>query len=454
MQNRISKDILSAMKERKPYEEEIAFDTAKPIYHFSSPCGLMLDVWGGIYKDGNYHLFYDNNYNKDPRRMGGCFGHLVSSDLVNWKELPFALLPEEEKFGEISLNDGFVVIDKQNKPLMYYTRCFTDTTKNREHVAVRGSDDLLTWERINDGNAVLTLDNHGGPDFHMSWSDVVLFSENGRTFMIISKCTKSDGKDMIPIYEAVDDTLLKWEYKGVFANHTGECINFVKIKDKWVLIYSPYNNPKYMVGHFDIDNYRFVEENNGILSYGYINQGWQLYDISRGFYATSTFKGKDDKTYILGWISGFEGTKNWNGCVSLARELELDESNNILMKPVKALENLRKEAIDFTNSADLGRAFELNVKANLEKNQALEIKMDNSFCLKVTQNHITFNDIVVDFDFKDDVDINMYVDVSMAEIFFNGGKISLSRCFKEIKDGTKVEITTNGKLKEFKAYKF
>ncbi len=453
MKNKIPQSILDAMNIRKPFEEKIKNDTAKPKYHFSSPSGLLLDVWGGIYKDNKYHLFYDTNFNNDPRRMAGAVGHLVSEDMLNWQELPFALVPEEGQ-GELNLNDGFIVIDNDKKPLMFYTRCFEDIRVNREHVAVRGSDDLLLWERINDGKAVLTMENHGGPAFLSTWSDVVLFNEDGRTFMIISKCTRTDDKqDMIPIYEAVDDTLLKWEYRGVFAEHTGECINFVKIKDKWVLIYSPYNNPQYFVGSFDINNYKFIVEKQGFLSYGYVSQGCKLYDISRGFYATSTFKGNDDNTYIVGWISGFMDTMDWNGCVSYPRMLDLDEQDNLIMKPIKALDNLRKEEAVFSDNMNLGRSFELDITTLLEENESLEISVGDSFSLEVKNNHFIFNDIEFDFRYSENINIKMYVDVTVAEIFLGDGRASISRCFKQIKEGTPVLVKTNGKIEQAKAYK-
>jgi len=455
LQTKIPRDILHAMNIRKPFEEKIKNDTAKPKYHFSSPSGLLLDVWGGIYKDSKYHLFYDTNYDNDPRRMAGAVAHLVSDDMISWQELPFALVPEEKEKGELNLNDGFIVMDKQNKPLMFYTRCFEDINVNREHVAVRGSDDLLLWERINNNKAVLTMDNHGGPQFLSTWSDVVLFTENDRTFMIISKCTRTDdNQDMIPIYEAVDDTLLKWEYKGVFLEHTGECINFVKIKDKWVLIYSPYNNPRYFVGSFDINNYKFNVEKQGILSYGYVSQGCKLYDISRGFYATSTFKGEGDNTYIMGWISGFMDTMDWNGCVSYPRMLDLDKENNLIMQPAKALENLRKEEIEFNDTVDLGRSFELDITAKLQPNESFEIGIEDSFKLEIKNNHFRFNDIEFDFECSECLDIKMYVDVTVAEIFLCGGKVSVSRCFKQIKDRTPVTLKTEGKIIKAKAYKF
>ena len=151
MQNKIPQPILEAMNIRKPADEKAKNDTARPEYHFSSPSGLLLDVWGGIYKDNKYHLFYDTNYNNDPRRMAGAVGHLMSADMLDWQELPFALVPEEER-GELNINDGFIVMDKNKKPLMFYTRCFEDININREHIAVRGCDDLLLWVRINNGD--------------------------------------------------------------------------------------------------------------------------------------------------------------------------------------------------------------------------------------------------------------------------------------------------------------
>ena len=44
MQTQIPQEILNAMAERKHFEVETANDTAKPVYHYSSPCGLLLDV--------------------------------------------------------------------------------------------------------------------------------------------------------------------------------------------------------------------------------------------------------------------------------------------------------------------------------------------------------------------------------------------------------------------------
>lgn len=449
--NIVDDTIIDASNFIEKKRETVALDKSRPRYHFVSPAELLIDVWGGIFHKGEYHLFYDINCNADKNQPGGTFGHLRSKDMLEWENLPFALMPEMTN-GENHLNDGTIVIDPSGKPLMYYTRCFDDLTKNREHVPVRGSDDLLVWERLEDESLTITMENHGGPTFLMSWSDPIIFSENGRTFMIISKCTVPNEGDMIPIYEATDDTWTKWEYRGVFADHMGEVVNFIKIRDKWVLIYSPWNNPKYFVGTFDTDSCKFICEREGMLSYGYLTQG-EVVDYSRGFYATASFYGKDKTPYILGWISGFIDAKGWEGCVSLPRTLDIAPNGELLMNPAPILENLRGEKQPVSeNSAKCGRMFELDAEFEKCRDNDIEIEIRNCFKLTIKGNKIIFNDIEFNYKTDKNVKIKMYVDVTLAEIFIDGGRASISRCFKEIKNENAALSTKGGTVKKFDVY--
>lgn len=449
--SKINPEIKEAMDGIMQRYEEVKKDTSRPKYHFASPSQMLSDVWGGVYHNGYYHLFYDINHVDGFKWQNGAFGHLISTDLVEWEDMPLALLPETDK-DEFVLNDGCVVITPDNKPLMYYTRVYTNLEIDREHIAVFGSDDLIFWERANNGEAILTMENHGGPKFARFWSDPIIFTESGRTFMIISKCNIPGEGDVIPIYEACDDALLKWEYRGIFANHTGEVLNFIKIKDKWVLIYSPYKNPKYFVGYFNIDTFKFEVEKEGTLSYGYINQGI-LDDISRGFYATNSFYGENQKVYIIGWISGFINPKGWDGCVSLTRELELDEENNVIMKPIETLDNLREErlCLDKFKKAKCPRTFE--VDAEFELSDDIVISVKDSFKFEITNNKVKFNDIEFSYNTGETLKLKMYVDVSVAEIFIDDGKISLSRCFNQMSENSYIEVNTNCNISKFGIYK-
>ena len=91
-------------------------------------------------------------------------------------------------------------------------------------------------------------------------------------------------------------------------------------------------------------------------------------NISRGFYATSSFYGENAVPYIVGWISGFPNPKIWDGCVSLVRTLDIDKDGGLLMMPNPRLKELRTDVIlpDADGSVKCGKTFEIDAEVEFE----------------------------------------------------------------------------------------
>ena len=92
-----------------PYGSNLYDEPLRPQFHFSQKVGWNNDPNGMCYLDGEYHLFFQHN--PFGWKWGNMtWGHAVSTDLVHWKQLDNALLPD--KLGTIFSGTG--AVDKKN----------------------------------------------------------------------------------------------------------------------------------------------------------------------------------------------------------------------------------------------------------------------------------------------------------------------------------------------------
>ncbi|MEM7030320.1 MAG: glycoside hydrolase family 32 protein [Chloroflexota bacterium] len=321
-------------------------DPTRPLYHFRPPANWMNDPNGPIYHNGYYHLFYQHNpYGDGWEHMH--WGHTRSTDLVNWEHLPIALSPSLDQ-GEDHCFSGCAWHNGNGEPMLFYTsvaRADQPHARPNEQWAVTCDDDMIVFEK-HPSNPILSLENQGGPDFKGPWRDPFIFSEAGRTFLVIGADTEDTA--MVALYEANDNSLTAWTYRGLIHQAPKsevkffECPNFCKVDGKWILITAPYRRLEYIVGDFDLDTLTFTPENDGILDHGFTADPKALgYGSNVEYYASNIVFDDRGRCILLGWVRGFQAERGWNGCLAIPRLLSIGVDGHPRQMPVPAMTQLR-----------------------------------------------------------------------------------------------------------------
>lgn len=422
-------------------------DVFRPSYHFAAPANWMNDINGPIFFNGYYHIFYQHNpYNDYWDHMH--WGHAKSLDLIHWQHLPIALWPSFDK-GELHCFSGCSVIGSNGLPMIFYTKVTYPEPQDEspylwpliaheQWAAIPEDNDLILWKK-HPSNPILSLENHGGPDFEPNWRDPFIFKESGRTFMILGG--DIDDRATIPIYEAKDNSLLNWEYRGILYEEPRsktfffECPNFFNLDNRWFLIYSAHRPVDYYSGDFDVKNYKFIPEDKGLIDYG------------EDFYATNIIKTRD-RIILFAWIKGFKENMGWNGAMIIPRKISTNDKGHIITYPVKEAEYLRKKLLKtyrfnaeaknyiLENTAEkkleIKATFE-NIKSNNfgfivfrdnEKDKGLNITIENSI--------LRVGDIEVPIEEPTNTEkltLTIYLDNSVAEVFLNNGEAAVTKVY-------------------------
>ena len=83
----------------------------RPAYHFTPAVGRVGDPNGLCWHDGIYHLFYLHFWKWRQDTGQSSWGHLVSEDMVRWKEAPTAFFPGEPYDSQACWSGCFRIIE-------------------------------------------------------------------------------------------------------------------------------------------------------------------------------------------------------------------------------------------------------------------------------------------------------------------------------------------------------
>lgn len=175
-------------------------DPHRPEYHALPPRAWTNEPHGLIHWGGKYHLFYQKNPN-GPYWGHINWGHLTSSDLCQWTEMPVALSPEPGPDKEGCWSGS--VIDHDGKLAIIYT----GGDGHRSSICLALSDDGVHFKK-HPGNPVIAQppQGQGFPEFR----DPFVWREGDTYYLIIGSAVAGKGGTAL-LYRSRD--LVNWEFR-------------------------------------------------------------------------------------------------------------------------------------------------------------------------------------------------------------------------------------------------
>ena len=302
------------------------FDTGnrekfRPTYHFSPLYGWMNDPNGMVYKDGEYHLFYQ--YNPYGSKWGNMsWGHAICQDLVNWKHLPVAIAPDA--LGTIF--SGSAVVDFDNTAGFgagAIIAIYTQNSDRQVQSIAYSTDNGRTFTKY-ENNPVLTSEARDFRDPKVFW-----YESTKRWIMVLAV-----GQEM-QIFSSPN--LKDWTFESRFGEGQGahggvwECPDLFELPvegtndKKWVLLCNlnpggPFGGSatQYFVGTFN--GKEFVNESPS-------KTKWM--DWGKDHYATVTWSdAPDNRRIAIAWMSNWQyandvPTSQYRSPNSVPRDLSL-----------------------------------------------------------------------------------------------------------------------------------
>ena len=318
----LSPDNTACCKEMKLSD---TFDTSnrekfRPTYHFSPLYGWMNDPNGMVYKDGEYHLFYQ--YNPYGSKWGNMnWGHAISKDLVNWEHRPVAIAPDV--FGTIF--SGSAVIDHHNTAGFgagAIVAIYTQNSDRQVQSIAYSTDNGRTFTKY-ENNPVLASEARDFRDPKVFW-----YEGTKRWIMVLAV-----GQEM-QFFSSPN--LKDWTFESSFGKGHGahgnvwECPDLFELpvegtnEKKWVLLCSLGDGPfgdsatQYFVGSFN--GKEFVNE---------FPSKTKWMDWGKDHYATVTWSdAPDNRRIAIAWMSNWQyandvPTSQYRSPNSVPRDLSL-----------------------------------------------------------------------------------------------------------------------------------
>ena len=337
--------------------ERLAADPARPLYHFSPPCNLMNDPNGLCQWQGRYHLFYQfvpRGSVEPGEREPVCWGHTVSDDLVNWRDLPIALHPAVER----DCYSGQTLVEDERVIAMYHG------TYAGNGIATAGDPLLLNWQ-MHPNNPVIPgelrerpgggrVDVVGG-DGRYRVFDPCIWKEDDGYYCVSGTFMDGDfrrparrrrprrgpsfsleGSGRLDLPRAAGER--RPAGRAGRGHGRAQLLAHQRRDRHMLLLFSHKRAGRYYIGTYDRAAHRFTPETHGRMNYGPIRIG--------SLHAPSATI--DDAGRYLGIFNVKEGRerRGWNDIMSLPRHYWLADDDTLRQAPAPELEGQRFDGVE------------------------------------------------------------------------------------------------------------
>ncbi|MFC4386970.1 glycoside hydrolase family 32 protein [Gracilibacillus marinus] len=434
--------------------EIVKQDIYYPSYHIAAPVGLINDPNGWIQWNGVYHLFYQWM----PFHTGHgakLWGHVTSTNLVDWKEEQPALLPTEvyDKDGCYSGS----AIAYNNKLYLFYTGNVKKDGKREAYQCIAVSEDGIHFEKL---GAVISV-----PEGYTAHFRDPKVWQSGEMFYLVLGAQRQDEIGCVVLYQSND--LLNWEFVNEIAGGYGymwECPDYFQLDSRDVLIFSPQG--------LEQDG----EKNMNTFQSGYAFGKWQedktlqldsFIELDKGFdfYAPQTTLDEKGRRLLFGWMGMADDDEQyhpthqnkWIHQLTIPRELVL-KGEQIYQQPVAEMQLLRKEKLLDNEIIAHKYRFSLprtvEICASNQNNADFTISIFGIITIvysaksqKITVSRNTLKNGEIEFRYgtvKNQVDdFHVFIDQSSLELFINNGEVVFSMRMFPDADNHVVEFNGN-----------
>ncbi len=409
-------------------EDSLYQETNRPRYHFTTRRGWNNDPNGLIWTNGEYHLFYQHNpYETEWENMH--WGHAVSPDLLHWKELDDALFPDARGM----MFSGSAVIDRTN-------------------TAGWGPNTLV---------AIYTSDSAGREDQCLAYSH-----DQGRTFV------KYKGN---PVWGGTRDPKVFWyapRKEWVMALYKNAGVSILTSPDlrSWKeqdYVKGFYECPEFFELPIDGDkkNTRWVMYGgSGTYFIGkfdgrkFLPLGGKYRTHYGSLYAAQTYNDEPKGRRVqIGWGRIPQPGMPFNQMMLFPTELSLrktPEGIRLFSEPIAELSRLQEDVITLDSLApgqinDRLRSFgggAIRLKGRIEflDGTPVEITFGGKHLLTIDSDEVNGIAVPLNDPSKLIFDIDLLIDRTSFELFYQQGKINLTGSLPAADHGAFLEIRDNG----------